>query len=250
MARPKQIEDDVLLDLIKKFFNDECRGNIKKLKASEIVKYINANGYPDYPATTLRRTPIAMKYIEELKATVVDEHYVTSVSYQTIDAALLVNTNRSRDTLIKAITDRDNYYKMIADSAAQTFERYYTLSRKYDTEVIARKKLEDTVSALKELNSENKKRIQELEKELKAYKSVVETYVYPEIANELLTKEGAIRQTDEIIKADSLENDIITATKYSLQGTTQSRYLTGGVHPSDFPCDIQAVACGGYGGNH
>ncbi len=179
MARPKQIEDDVLLDLIKKFFNDECRGNIKKLKASEIVKYINANGYPDYPATTLRRTPIAMKYIEELKATVVDEHYVTSVSYQTIDAALLVNTNRSRDTLIKAITDRDNYYKMIADSAAQTFERYNTLSRKYDTEVIARKKLEDTVSALKELNSENKKRIQELEKELKAYKSVVETYVYP-----------------------------------------------------------------------
>ncbi len=34
----------------------------------------------------------------------------------------------------------------------------------------------------------------------------------PEIANELLAKEGAIRQTDEIIKADSLENDIITAT--------------------------------------
>lgn len=120
MARPKQIEDDVLLDLIKKFFNDECRGNIKKLKASEIVKYINANGYPDYPATTLRRTPIATKYIEELKATVVDEHYVTSVSYQTIDAALLVDSNRSRDTLIKAITDRDNYYKMIADSAAQS----------------------------------------------------------------------------------------------------------------------------------
>ena len=198
MARPKQIEDDVLLDLIKKFFNDECRGNIKKLKASEIVKYINANGYPDYPATTLRRTPIAMKYIEELKAT--------------IDAALLVDSNRSRDTLIKAITDRDNYYKMIADSAAQTFERYNTLSRKYDTEVIARKKSEDTVSTLKELNSENKNRIQELEKELKAYKSVVETYVYPEIANELLAKEGAIRQTDEIIKADSLENDIITAT--------------------------------------
>ena len=197
MARPKQIEDDVLLDLIKKFFNDECRGNIKKLKASEIVKYINANGYPDYPATTLRRTPIATKYIEELKATVVDEHYVTSVSYQTIDAALLVDSNRSRDTLIKAITDRDNYYKMIADSAAQTFERYNTLSRKYDTEVIARKKSEDTVSTLKEL---------------KAYKSVVETYVYPEIANELLAKEGAIRQTDEIIKADSLENDIITAT--------------------------------------
>ena len=38
--------------------------------------------------------------------------------------------------------------------------------------------------------------------------------------------------------------------KYSLQGTTQSRYLTEGFRPSDFPCDIQAVACSGNGGNH
>ena len=103
MARPKLIEDNVLLDLIKKYFNDECQKNVKKLKASEITKYINANGYPDYPASTLRRTPAAMKYIEELKASVTDNHYTTTVSYQTVAAALLVDSNRSRDTLIKAI---------------------------------------------------------------------------------------------------------------------------------------------------
>ena len=81
MARPKQIEDNVLLNLIKKYFNEECQGNAKKLKASEVTKYINANGYPDYPATTLRRTPVAMAYIGELKSSVSDDHYMTCVSY-------------------------------------------------------------------------------------------------------------------------------------------------------------------------
>ena len=47
-----------------------------------------------------------------------------------------------------------------------------------------------------------------------------------------------------------IKSIISTIGKYSLQGTTQSRYLTGGFRPSDFPCDVQAVACGGYGGNH
>lgn len=212
MARPKLIEDNVLLDIIKKYFNEECNGNVKKLKTSEIVKYINANGYPDYPVSTLRRTPVAIKYIEELRKLITDEHYITSVSYQTIDAARLVDGNRSRDTLIKAIIDRDNYYKTIADASAQSFERYNALSKKYDAEIVYRKGLEEKIAALEEQHKESQKYITELKRELMAYKSVVENYVYPEIANELLVQEGAIRQTDAIIKTDVLEADIITAT--------------------------------------
>lgn len=68
MARPKYIEDRVLLELIKKYFYEECNANIKKLKASEIVKYINRHGYPDYPATTLRRTQAAMERLESTNA--------------------------------------------------------------------------------------------------------------------------------------------------------------------------------------
>lgn len=212
MARPKYIEDDILLDLIKKYFDYECKGDIKKLKATDITRYINQNGYPDYPATTLRRTRIAMDYIEELKNTVKDEHYTTSVSYQTIDAAALVDSNRSRDRLIKAITDKDNYYKTIADAASQSFNRYNALSKKYDKEVELRKQLEDKNALLEKELNEKKSIIRELEKQLKAYKSVIDTYVYPEIANELLVREGAIRETGEIISNDALDTDIITPT--------------------------------------
>ena len=101
---------------------------------------------------------------------------------------------------------------MIADSAAQSFERYNALLKKFDAESAAHKECEDALSALTEQQSNNKKRIKELEKELKAYKSVVENYIYPEIANELLVREGAKRKTEEIIRTETLENNIITAT--------------------------------------
>lgn len=221
MARPKIIEDNVLLDLIKKYFNEECHNNIKKLKTAEIVKYINNNGYPNYPATTLRRTKAATDYIEELKKTILDEHYTTSVSYQTIDAALLVDSNRSRDSLIKAISERDCYYKTIADSAVQSFERYNNLKKQYDAEKEINASLTGKITELEELIVKQKSTIKVLTNELNASKSVIETYIYPEIANELLVKEGAIRKTDSFIKEASLDDHLITSTT-DIRKTTKS----------------------------
>lgn len=212
MARPKLVEDSIILELIKKYFNEECHNNIKKLRTSEIIKYINNNGYPDYPVTTLRRTQVVMDYIEELKNMISDDKYITSVSYQTIDAALLVNSNRSKETLIKVISERDSYYKTVADSAAQAFEMYNKLKKKYETEKECNTLLTEHNTKLEKLVSENETKIKMLTAELKSYKSVIETYVYPEIANELLIKEGAVRKTDSLIIEDALENNLIAAT--------------------------------------
>ena len=66
-----------------------------------------------------------------------------------------------------------------------------------------------------------KEDIKILTTELNASKSVIETYVYPEIANELLVKEGATRKTEGFIKDDALENNLITATT-NIKNTTKS----------------------------
>ena len=221
MARPKLIEDGPLLDLIKKYFYEECHNDIKKLKPSQIVKYINDNGYPEYPVTTLRRTQVAMDYIEELKKTLTDDNYATVVSYQAIDAALLVESNRSRDRLIKAITERDCYYKTIADSAAQAFERYNHLQKQYESEKENNALLAEKNSELEELILKYKLEIKTLTNELNVRKTVIETYVYPEIANELLVKEGAIRKTEGFIKEDAFESNLITTTT-NVKNTSKS----------------------------
>ena len=211
MARPKQIEDSVLLELIKKYFDEECNYNVKKLKASEITKYINTHGYPDYQASTLRRTPAATDYIESLKKLTGEKHYVTVVAYQTVDAAALVETNRSKDKLIRAITERDLYYKEVADSAAYHFEKYGKLQKEYEVQKGENLFLTNRVTELEGQVFNCKSEIKQLKADLKARNTVIDTYIYPEIANTLLEKEGAVRKTDNYLKDDILENNIIYA---------------------------------------
>ena len=212
MARPKLIEDTVLLDLIKKYFNEECGGNIKKLNTAEIVRYINNHGYPEYPATTLRRTPAARDLIDQLKALINNDDYITVASYQTIDAAALVDSNRSRDALIKAITDRDSYYKVVAASATNAFDRYNQLLDQHNAISAQKAALEEKAATLETQLESASENCKDLEKTLRAYKSVINTYLYPEIANELLVKEGAIRGTEQLIDPTALDDNLITPT--------------------------------------
>ena len=210
MARPKYIDDNKAIELIKKYFNNECNGDTKKLTTTKIVAYIMMHGYPQYNSAILRRSPNVKAYIDELKSTAENDDYVTTVSYQTIDAVSFVGRFRSKDSLIKAITERDTYYKKISDSAARSFERYNSVVRKYEGEAIRRKDLELKASEYEEQLEECRASVKKLKKELKAYKSIVGTYVYPEIANELLVKDGAIKLTKNIVDPEVVSDNIIS----------------------------------------
>ena len=212
MARPKLIEDRVLLDLIKKYYDEECNNNAKKLKATEVTKYINKNGYPDYPVTTLRRTKIAMEYIEQLIKLCRNDDYVTLVSYQTVDAEALVEANRTKESLIKAIYERDCYYKKVSDSAVHFLDMHNELNQQLEDEKKKTEILTAKINELEGLVAQYKAEIKTLKAERKAYKTVVNTYIYPELANELLVKEGALRKTENPLIEGSLENNLITST--------------------------------------
>lgn len=211
MAKPKQIEDNVLLDLIKQYFYEECGADVKKLKTSEIVLYINNHGYPTYPATTLRRTPAATEYIAQLKQTVQNDNYIKCVSYQTLDVTEFLRSHPSRSSLVKAITERDTYYKSIADAAVQSFDRYNKIFASYEKETEIRKSLEQQFADL-EVQLENiKRQNRELEKMLKSYKNVVDTYVNPAIADSLLVKSGVKMEQSTIIEPEALESHLVTS---------------------------------------
>ena len=221
MGRPKLIDDQALLELIKKYYYEECHGDAQKLKLPKITEYINKNGYPNYPVTTLRRTSIAVAYIEEMKKIANDNHYVAVSSYQTIDAAAFVDTNRSREMLIKGISERDSYYKTVADSAVHAFEKLNQLQQQLDLEKEVNAELSGKIAELEELNTKYKTHLRELDIELNASRAVINTYIYPELANELLVKEGALRKTESPIKEGALENNLITATT-DIRKTTKS----------------------------
>ncbi len=211
MARPKMIDDNELLKLIDRYFREECRGESKRLKYEDITRFIQKNGYPDYPATSLRRDSTAKTYIENLKKQTKKNTVTTVSTYKTLDVDEFINNNRNHDRLKHSLTELDAYYRSVADSAAQIFNEYNDLLKKYNELKATLEENRDKQKESEEKSKETHSEIVALKKEIDVLNSVINTYVYPEIANELLAKERVKMKTTGYINKENLKDQIITA---------------------------------------
>lgn len=212
MARNKLITDKELLKLIQKFLEEKCGGNASKLKLPAIAEYVSQTGYPGYRVETLRRNKAARDYIDTLMDTAEGKALVTVVTYKSLDIEAFLTANTTHQSMTRALTQLDTYYKTIADSAVLLNGKYKELEKQ--VEIIANER----DNALKQLNeltishqaTTNLNKI--LKKENEIYKKVLSDYVYPDIANELLKKEGILKKSSSYIESDVLETKIITSS--------------------------------------
>ena len=210
MARPKTVEDNIILDLIEKYYLEKCGGNSAKLKLPDIADYIAKETNTSYKVTQLRRNSAAREYIDVLKDTVEQKQLSVVVTFKSLDIDNFLIKNRTKSSLKTALSELDSYYKTIADSAVELNRNSKEIQDRL-TKIEKEKNLFQ-----KELElAENK--IQELKKELNQYRinndalsTVVNTYVYPEIANKLLEKEGFLTNTNDVIIDIALEENIVT----------------------------------------
>ena len=119
MARPKTINDADAINLVNQYFVGPCAGDASRLKLPDIADYIQQNGYPNYRVETLRRSPVVRQYVDSLLSTAKEQARVKLVAYQSLDIEALLDNNRTRTSLVKALTNIDMYYKTIADTAAE-----------------------------------------------------------------------------------------------------------------------------------
>lgn len=73
---------------------------------------------------------------------------------------------------------------------------------------------------LESANNELQLEVDRVNKEIRACKadnqqlrSIIDTYVYPEIANELLKKQGLLKTTAEIADVEVVEANLVSATE-------------------------------------
>jgi len=95
MGRSKIIDDKTLLDLIQKYYIEDCKGNANKLKLPALTEYIINNGYPNYTVTTLRRNEKARQYIDSLKQSTEEKSLAVLSTYKTLDVEAFLNTNKT-----------------------------------------------------------------------------------------------------------------------------------------------------------
>ena len=210
MPRKKTIQDPELIEIIERYYHDECRGNSDKLKLPAIADFVANNGFPGYHVETLRRNTAARQYIESLKALSKNSAFRTVISYKTLDVEHFLATHPTKKTLISGLTALDLYSKSIADAAVQFQNDHAKLEKiisdlqeQYDNE---KKKNEELTNS----NTQLKKECLDLKRENKCLRKLANDYIYPEIANKLLVQDKFLKKPDtSYLSTETIDKNII-----------------------------------------
>lgn len=210
MARPKMIDDNELLQLINDFYVNICKKNIGKLKIPKLTAFIQESGYPSYEATSLRRNKIAREYIEKLKEVSEETQKQVLVSYKTLDINSFIDTNKSRTSLTRSLTELDTYYRTISETALEMSRNYNSIVEKYHNAKNELSAAKESIGSLSESLKESRKLIKNFKQELNVYKKIVSDYIKPGIANEFLIESKLLVGNDCPINTDFLYKNIVT----------------------------------------
>lgn len=202
MARRKHIEDVEIIEHFEKYLQEECSNNVSLFKIPRFGDYLRKNGFPSVADTTLRRNTGFREVLAERKAKYdeEEEEYRTVITYKTIDVDSFMATNRTPNAIRTGLSELNLYYKKVAEAA---------LEFKNENE-----KLQDETEKLKEqiqqlIQKETSRKA--LETENIKLRALIKSSVYPEIANELLKKEGILQSEQQVITDEFMVNNILTA---------------------------------------
>ena len=178
------------------------------IKVSDLERYANAHGHPEFKSHSIRRCPKAKQYIDQINANNQVTLETTIVTWRQLDVDAFLNLNRSRSDLKNALIQRDNYYGEVCRSAGE-----FLRDKEHLEDKIRRMKSEinDLKSQIAELEQMNTNKINRYSQEmLSKMKKVLDTYVYPDIANEILKKEGLGSLFGLYVNPESVESEMIT----------------------------------------
>lgn len=211
MGRKAKIDDATLLNLLDQFFIGVCNKDISKLKIPEFAEFVRQNGYEDVQDYLVRRNKAVREHIEQLKADADTAYQNRAVVFRNLDVDLFLSKNTSPVALKKALTERDNYYQQVTESAAYCIGKYNELNEQIEKISSEKASLQSENTFYVAENKQLKSKLRDSQEEIKKLRSLIDTYVYPEIANELLKKDGLLKTTADIVSAEAVADNIITS---------------------------------------
>ena len=205
MARPRLFTEDELIALINEYYLEYPN---RMIKTSDLERYANTHGRPNFKAYSIRRCPKAKQYIDQINANNQVTLETTIVTWRQLDVDAFLNLNRSRSDLKNALIQRDNYYGEVCRSAGEFLRDKERLEAKITRMNSEINNLKNQIAELEQMNTNKINRYsQEM---LSKMKKVLDTYVYPDIANEILKKEGLDSLFGLYVNPASIESEMIT----------------------------------------
>lgn len=200
MARNKSFDEEVLIKLLDEYRSQHYN---KTIKIPEFGKYVREQGY-DIQDYTIRRDARFREYLEKTNEEQEENVYNDLVTYQTIDVEAFIRNNGTKEKMKAALINRDTYFANIANKAIKAIDK----KRKAEAELEkAKKKIEELEEKLEkvQVKTDNKK-LKEKDEIIKKLKGILSEYIYPDVANAFLEKEGILDVVNEIVSGEQLEN--------------------------------------------
>lgn len=210
MARKVKIDSNTLISLIDQFYAEKCDGDAGQLKTHQIGEYVRSKGY-DVADYLIRRNEEVKSYIKKLKENTEEIYIHTVVVYRDIDMDAFLMKNNTKEKLKKALKERENYYREVTNSASYSFKENKRLEqqvKELKKQIIElEQELKTAVSKNADIGSDNRN----YKIENRKLREIIDTYVYPEIANKLLEHHGLLKNSARIVNPEVIENEMVTA---------------------------------------
>ena len=212
-GRKRAVETETLIKLADRLFYEELNCSGKRLTAAELGRYCRSLGYKLGDNTITRNKDVAA-HLDSLRKSASDYSCEDTrpIVFVPIDADAFICNNRGYEDLKRLIIKRDTYYKEIADSAViyrnkalESEKKSHRLSKELET--LKQREDEHTriIRNLKEANAS-------LEANIKACKAVIDKYIDPAIAVELMKMEGFLSpDTTTLVIKEDIDKSIVRA---------------------------------------
>ena len=220
MARPQKINDETIIRLLNEYV---LQNPNKDLKTVEFGQYLRSHGYQieDY---TLRRRKEVQKAINDINTANREMLSATVPVWQQLDPVQFLANNPSRESLIKALTVRDNYYGQIA-GLTKTYQQKVKELTEENTQLRYDNK------HIRKLNTEIQAKVDSLSAEVKQneetilkLKRILKDYVYPDIATQPLHEAGISKTVSRVADSEkTVQNLINPDTPIQLESPASSK---------------------------
>ncbi len=210
MPRGRSYDTDELLRILDEYRLDNPG---MKIAIPKFGDYIRSLGYEveDY---TLRRDEKFRKAVQEINEDNDSVIYNNLVAFKTLDVEAFINKNNSRTKLKEALSLRDKYYAKVAIHAMNSIKAKKELENKVSE---LDKEIECLKSKISELNTllDDRKidcaAVSEKNEVIIKLKSILESYIYPDMANALLETEGILETVNRIVNFETVAKNLVNA---------------------------------------
>lgn len=186
MARPRKTDSFVLLQIIEDFYEKNGDGAFAKLKYRRLEQYAAEKGCAakEYD---FRRDNTVRKRIDELRKLAESPSCgASTVAYKTLDYDGIIKNCSTIEELRSRMLDMDRYWKRVYDAAVSSSAEIAELTLEKGRMVTELMRLEKENAELKSGQAGSVRDVHALQRENAYLRRMLRTYLYPELAGELL----------------------------------------------------------------